>query len=137
MFYHTRCSAGDPTTPAKEGRWLDDRECLPPGEAPSRQDQRESDRIRGAPGVHLPLPVQRQLSPEEEVLGREGRPGPEAGPQKPHEIDPERDTHAAQVNARPDNLHGGSDSHFQSEFTAMNAFLDPDGRVYQRGMNSG
>jgi hypothetical protein len=41
---------------------------------------------------------------------RQGRPGAEAGPQKPHEIDPERGTHAAKVNERLDTPHDGSGS---------------------------
>jgi len=48
-----------------------------------------------------------QLLPEEEVLGREGGPGLRAGPREPHEIDPERNTHAAQVTQRLDNFHNG------------------------------
>ena len=32
-------------------------------------------------------------------------PGPETQPQEPHEIDPERGTHAAKVNERLDSAH--------------------------------
>ena len=69
---------------------LDDDEGLPPGEAAREEDQRKPERVRRAPRFHLPLPVQGQLFPEEQILGGQGRPSPEAGAEKPHEVQAER-----------------------------------------------
>ena len=100
--------------PADQGCRFDNRQRFAPGETPGQQEQRKADRIRRPAGPHLPFPVQGQLLPEEEVLGREGGPGLKAGPHEPHEIDPERGTHAAQVNERFGSSHDGSGSSVSS-----------------------
>lgn len=69
------------TVPLEEGRGLDDRQGLAPGETSGQQYQSQPSLVRCASGLHLPLAVERQLLPEEEVLGHKGRLGPETHPQ--------------------------------------------------------
>ena len=95
--------------PAEERGRLDNGQCLTPGEAPGQQNQREPHRVWSPPRRYLPLPIQRQLLPQEQLLGREGGPRPETARQEPHEIHPERGTHAVKVNDRRDSSHDGSD----------------------------
>ena len=54
-------------------------------------------------------PDTRPAVTEDEVLSREGGPGPEAGPRRPQAIDPNRGTHTAQVYERRDGSHDESD----------------------------
>ncbi len=96
--------------PAEQGGRLDERHDLPPGKAPGQQDQREAQRVRRASRLHVTLAVERQVLAEEEVLGGEGRPGPETHPRKPLKIDPEGSADAVQVNARLESFYDGMSS---------------------------
>ncbi len=91
--------------PAEERRGLDERERLAPGKAPGQQDQREPHGIRGASGLHLSLPVQRQLFAPEQVLGRQRGSGTEYRRRERHGVhaDPEHDL--TQVPAPRDHPH--------------------------------
>jgi len=83
--------------PTEERGRLDDGDRLPPGQAAREEDQREPERVRRAPGFHLPRAVEGQLFAKEEILGSQGSSGPEAGAQEPHEIDRECRHHPAHM----------------------------------------
>ena len=49
------------------------------------------------PGVHVTLSAEGQLLAKEQVFRGQGRPGPEAAPQEPQDVDPERNTGPTQM----------------------------------------
>jgi hypothetical protein len=76
--------------PAEQRGWLDNRELLPPGEATAEEHKREPERIRCPSRSHLPLPVERELFAEKEILRGQGHSRSDTGVQKPHEINSKR-----------------------------------------------
>jgi hypothetical protein len=62
-------------------------------------------RIRRPSRSHLSLPVQGELFPEEQVLGGQGGPGPEAGPQEPPALRPEPGHYPAEVKQQRNMSH--------------------------------
>jgi len=52
------------------------------------------------PGVHVTLSAEGQLLAKEQVFRGQGRPGPEAAPQEPQDVDPERNTGPTQMDQR-------------------------------------
>ena len=73
--------------PARERGRLHDGERLAPREAAGEEDEWEPERVRCPSGFQLPLVVQGQPLPEEEILGGEGGPGPKTRAYEPHQID--------------------------------------------------
>jgi hypothetical protein len=50
-------------------------------------DEHDSCGIVGSPGFHLPLDIERELFPKEQVLRTQTRSGPEARGEEPRQID--------------------------------------------------
>ena len=94
--------------PADQRSGLDDEERVSPGKDLGQQHQHQAGRIGGTPRRDLPLPVEGQLLPQEEVLGRQRGACADSPEAEPKDIDPQRGSHLTEMPQRRNSLHDAS-----------------------------
>ena len=73
--------------PPDQRLWFHDGERGPPVNQPSQYDEREPGRVIGPARSDTTLRVERELLPQEEILGRQSRSRAEAKRQEPEGVD--------------------------------------------------